>query len=191
MEATPQDSESVVGDECHIVSEKPKGPRYDADFPPDHIDSYSNLILLCRVHHKMVDDQEETFTADILRKLKANHESWVSQALASAASEDNTGTDALVKTFQKVKSAMPELIAEMRADLAGEGSEFIREFFVVSRNWVLNLRDPCFCYYFEDHDNLQGKIHVLENQGFVIDVTPGNAKKYRMTEEFVELLVSS
>lgn len=30
----------------------------------------------------MVDDQSETYTAEILRKLKANHEAWVRTSLA-------------------------------------------------------------------------------------------------------------
>ena len=86
---------------------------------------------------------------------------------------------------------MPDLVSEMRADLSREGSEFIREFFLVSKKWVMNYgRIPRFVYYYEEHDNLDGKIQVLENYGFVIDITTGNAKKYRMTEEFVELLLT-
>jgi hypothetical protein len=37
---------------------------------------------LCRVHHKMVDDQCETYTVELLRKLKSNHEAWVAKTLA-------------------------------------------------------------------------------------------------------------
>jgi hypothetical protein len=81
VDATPADDESVVGDECHIVSGKGQGPRYDPAFSPDRLDELDNLILLCRVHHKMVDDQHETYTADALRTLKANHEKWVSSTL--------------------------------------------------------------------------------------------------------------
>jgi hypothetical protein len=101
------------------------------------------------------------------------------------------GSRNIETTFQKVKKSMPELIAEMKKDLTNTGNEFMREFFIVSKRWSLNAADPCFVYYFEDHEDLQGKIHVLENQGFVMDVTPGNAKKYRMLEDFVELVVSS
>lgn len=93
--------------------------------------------------------------------------------------------------FGKVMSSMPELIAEMKADLAKPEFSLLREFFIVSRGSVLNVRDPCFIYYFDDHPNLQAKIHILENYGYVTDVTPGNAKKYRMTEEFVELVLST
>ena len=75
------DDESVVGEECHIISPRPDGPRHDPSYPPDHLDSYKNLILLCRVHHKMVDDQSDTYTADILRQKKADHQSWASAKL--------------------------------------------------------------------------------------------------------------
>ena len=81
VNATRVDPESVVGDECHIVSGKAQGPRYDPAFPVEHVDDVDNVVLFCRVHHKMVDDQVETYTVDALRQLKANHEKWVSSAL--------------------------------------------------------------------------------------------------------------
>ena len=192
MDATLQNDYSVVGDECHIVSGKPNGPRYESEFPVDVIDSYSSLILLCRVHHKIIGDQPETFTADILGQLKANHERWIADALASATLlESLSETKSIEAALLKVKSSMPELIVEIKEDLAKEGNEFIREFFIISKCWTLNAIDRCFVYYFEDHENLQGKIHILENYGFVVDVTPKNTKKYRMTEEFVNLLLTS
>ena len=192
MESTPHDDESVVGDECHIVSEEVNGPRYDANYPPSEIDSYSNLLLLCRVHHKMIDDQAETFTSEILHQLKANHENWVARALDSAIATDSLAiAHSRGVAFQEVKSLMPELLAKMKADLTREGNEFFREFWLLSKSWVMNSADPGLCYYLEDHANLQGKIHVLENHHFVIDVTSTNVKKYRMTEEFVKLLVTS
>ena len=82
IDATAADDESVVGDECHIVSGKTQGPRHDPAFPSERLDEPENLILLCRVHHKMVDDQCETHTVEILQKLKTNHETWVSSTLA-------------------------------------------------------------------------------------------------------------
>lgn len=82
INATTADDESVVGDECHIISGKGQGPRYDANFSMELIDEQENLILLCRVHHKMVDDQHETYTANVLSKLKADHEKWVRETLS-------------------------------------------------------------------------------------------------------------
>jgi hypothetical protein len=52
------------------------------------LDKYDNLILLCRVDHKIVDDQPREFTADTLRKLKKDHERWAAERFKSATSED-------------------------------------------------------------------------------------------------------
>jgi HNH endonuclease len=82
VDSTSHDDEPVVGEECHIVSGKGHGPRYDASVPENRIDDVENLILLCRVHHKMVDDQAETYTAEVLRSLKNNHEVWVASKFA-------------------------------------------------------------------------------------------------------------
>jgi hypothetical protein len=85
IDTTAESEESVVGDECHIVSGQVDGPRYDPTFPAGLIDHVSNLLLLCKVHHKMVDDQYETYTTEVLRKIKADHEHWVRLAMVAAA----------------------------------------------------------------------------------------------------------
>jgi hypothetical protein len=76
IDATTSDDESVIGEECHIVSSQANGPRYDPAFPQEQIDEYSNLIILCRIHHKMVDDQKDTYPTEILRQKKIDHECW-------------------------------------------------------------------------------------------------------------------
>ena len=84
IDATIASEASVVGDECHIVSGQPDGPRYDPTFAAELIDHVSNLLLLCKVHHKMVDDQRETYLAEVLHTIKADHEQWVRLALVAA-----------------------------------------------------------------------------------------------------------
>ncbi len=51
-------------------------------FMPDNIDEYNNIMLLCRVHHKIVDDQSETYTTDLLLQLRKSHEAWVASQLS-------------------------------------------------------------------------------------------------------------
>lgn len=65
------DPPSVFGEECHIVAHSPGGPRAAEITDPD---CYDNLILLCRKHHKQVDDQPEHFTVERLKKIKSEHE---------------------------------------------------------------------------------------------------------------------
>lgn len=79
---TSKDNEAVIGDECHIISGETNGPRHDPSYPAEKIDSYENLMLLCRGHHKMVDDQSRTFTAEILHQIKNNHEISIAEKLS-------------------------------------------------------------------------------------------------------------
>jgi hypothetical protein len=72
------DDLSVVGDEAHIIARKESFTRGDYDsLTPEQRDQYSNLILLCKVHHKQVDDQPTQFTVEKLREMKREHEEGV------------------------------------------------------------------------------------------------------------------
>jgi hypothetical protein len=82
MEATATDSESIVGDECHIVARSPDGPRA-GEIAEDSVDECSNLILLCKVDHKRVDDQQNYFHLERLRAIKTAHEVWVHTSLSA------------------------------------------------------------------------------------------------------------
>lgn len=106
VNATSAEDESVVGDECHIISPRSNGPRHDSSYPQDKLDTYENLILLCRVHHKMVDDQDETYTVDILRQTKTNHEIWVSQKLSGTS-------EAKPVRVRRVKQNIPSYLTRL------------------------------------------------------------------------------
>jgi len=67
-----QGKNTVLGEECHIIGDKPKSARYIANCVER--ETYANAILLCPIHHKMVDDNWEVYTADVLRGMKAGHE---------------------------------------------------------------------------------------------------------------------
>jgi hypothetical protein len=73
-EETETDDPSVFGEEAHIISAAPNGPR--AGDLPDH-DVYRNLILLCSKDHKRIDDQVTHYTAALLSTIKHDHESWI------------------------------------------------------------------------------------------------------------------
>ena len=73
-EGTETDDPSVLGEEAHIISAAPNGPR-TGDLP-DH-DVYGNLILLCRQDHKRIDDQVARYTVALLSTIKHDHERWI------------------------------------------------------------------------------------------------------------------
>jgi hypothetical protein len=81
LDATETDDESIIGEVCHIVANSSSGPRGDSSLPPERRDEYDNLILLCRVDHKRVDDQLNTYTVKRLKEMKATHEEWVRETL--------------------------------------------------------------------------------------------------------------
>ena len=85
IDATACDDASLIGEECHIHSGRETGPRHNSSFEINEIDAYENLLVLCRVHHKMIDDQDETYTAEILRQIKSDHEKWVQEKLAGTS----------------------------------------------------------------------------------------------------------
>jgi hypothetical protein len=70
---TPIDHDAVVGEEAHIAARSAGGPRH-GECAPDLVDSCANLILLCRVDRKKVDDQSQYYTAYLLQQVKADHE---------------------------------------------------------------------------------------------------------------------
>lgn len=127
VNATEKDSEAVVGDECHIISSRENGPRHDSSYPQDQLDSYENLILLCRIHHKTVDDQDATFTTEILRQVKSNHEVWVSEKL--------TARPIAPLKFRRIKKNIPSFL-----------------FRLTTGKQVLDLISNCYAFYMNNDE---------------------------------------
>ena len=81
MDISDTDDISVVGEEAHIVARKQDGPRGNSSMTSEHRDKYDNLILLCRIHHKVIDDHPDNYSVENLIDLKKTHENWVKQNL--------------------------------------------------------------------------------------------------------------
>lgn len=64
----------VIGEICHITANKSGGPRFEPSQTDDERNAYDNLILLCGSHHKIVDDQPDSYDVDSLLKMKMIHE---------------------------------------------------------------------------------------------------------------------
>lgn len=70
----------VTGEICHIAARSPGGPRYDPSQSDKDRNGFGNLLLLCRHHHKVVDEEPNIYSVDVLRHIKAIHESVAGRA---------------------------------------------------------------------------------------------------------------
>lgn len=73
----------LVGEVAHIVAEKGDGPRGAFELDLAARNSEKNLLLLCLAHHKVIDDDPNSYPVDRLLEIKSTHENWVSESLAS------------------------------------------------------------------------------------------------------------
>lgn len=87
MDGSIKEQTAVVGDECHIVSKSRNGPRGNYVGVVNH-DELENLTLLCKNHHKLIDDQANTYTVERLKYMKSSHETWVHETLRMAIIND-------------------------------------------------------------------------------------------------------
>ena len=63
------------GQEAHIRSRSPSGPRYDPSYSTEKVDSAENLLLLCPNHHSDVDaNTGQGFSIQDLERAKKAHE---------------------------------------------------------------------------------------------------------------------
>lgn len=108
MDATETDDESIIGQECHIVARKENGPRGVSDLTTEQRDKYNNLILMCSVHHKVIDDQPNEYTVEKLHKIKTIHEQWVKESL-QGFDEKNQKDDELYASIIEKWSTLSDL----------------------------------------------------------------------------------
>ena len=81
IESIETNDASFIGEVCHIIAKEPSGPRRTSLTQSEDLDEYFNLILLCRNHHKIVDDQPDIYTIQYLNDMKKFHEQWVKISL--------------------------------------------------------------------------------------------------------------
>lgn len=138
-----QSNYSIIGEECHIISGKKNGPRYDPSFPVEKLDSYENLILLCASDHKMIDDFSEIYTVEKLRQIKEQHEKWVSK---------NIYGEDMVPKIKLIKQKIPDYLIQINS-----GKE------------LLNITEGAHAFSY-DYDNIEKEEELRIISSFLDDV---------------------
>lgn len=73
---------SLTGEVAHIVGEQENAARGRSSLSLDDRNDPDNLMLLCREHHKIVDDDEKTYTVEQLEGIKLSHLEWLRSTLS-------------------------------------------------------------------------------------------------------------
>ena len=87
VDATTQDRDAVLGEMAHVIAHGDEGPRADPALSASQRREYGNLVLLCPTCHTLIDKQEATYSCDVLRRMKSEHEAWVDERLADQMPE--------------------------------------------------------------------------------------------------------
>jgi len=91
-----KESEKVTGRICHIKARNEGGARYDANQTSEERHGFENLVLMCPVHHDVIDSDEESYTVERLLEIKANHE----KRFQNEQESDDKMTTALIDNSQ-------------------------------------------------------------------------------------------
>ncbi|WP_306547214.1 hypothetical protein [Desulfobulbus sp.] len=92
------------------------------------------------------------------------------------------------KRFVEICEQMPDFIDEVKEALSLQPNNLVRDFFVILEWQCLNAEN---CFVFKDNgiNNYLHKVQLLVDSGYVTDITPSNAKMFRMKEQFVDALL--
>lgn len=112
-ERNEHDRNLNIGDECHIISSKSNGPRHIANYEKDY-DNYDNLILLCKNHHKTIDELWETYTSELLIAVKNNHENWIKTVIDNAKNLGKKNIPVILKRLKSGKEIV-DIVREAHA----------------------------------------------------------------------------
>ena len=169
-----------IGVAAHITAAAVGGPRYDATITPEERSAPENGIWLCQTCSRLIDVDLPSHPTEQLRE-------WKTLAEMRAYLGLRGFSVAFSRSFERLESMMPELLSEMRNDLLR--NNFTKELVILSKKWSYGGQDrPHFSYYYEEHDNLLGKLSVMKNYGAILDIKFNDIYRYEMSEDFVEYL---
>lgn len=131
----------LIGEECHIVGKDSSKPRYIDEFPKK--ETLSNRILLCRNHHKMIDDNEDIYSIDILKKMKKEHEDSIAERIKNKEIKpiviEDSEFEAEAKDVEEVtvlEIKRPTQLSNVKAKLKAEN---VKRATVLKTNQTLNI----------------------------------------------------
>lgn len=157
-----------VGEECHIVSSRPSGPRHRT---LDNYDIFENLILLCRNHHTTIDQNVIKYTENEVLKIKATHEKWVKETLDNKINEDIPAFLTRVTTGKELVDIIKDVYGykfDNDEVSTTEEAEKIGNFLEVLKDWGDNSELLDATDFAKISLDLKRDIDELEKMGFFV-----------------------
>ena len=157
---------SNIGQECHIISSRPKGPRYQPNLKD--YNNYDNIIILCANHHREIDTNVEKYPVEALRKIKKEHEFRIKTKLT----ENNKKIDVLDRVCSG--DVFGELIWGKHGRTVIKQSLDSRIIHIAMNldELIGNMMDLQYCLEITDkqafHDDLENYIKQLEDHNYSI-----------------------
>ncbi|MEQ1644452.1 MAG: hypothetical protein ABL959_13475 [Pyrinomonadaceae bacterium] len=141
-----EENNTVVGEVCHIKGLKPTAARHDLTQGEDERNAFENLILMCSIHHKVIDEDIDSYTVERLREIKAEHESRanLSTSALDAGSEFDALLDQRIRLIiehEKAKAEDPEQIEQASGPFALAKKMAEQRRFEEKRGTMLNSID--------------------------------------------------
>ena len=124
-------SGKVTGRICHIKASKPGAARYDASQSDNARNAFENLLLMCPIHHDVIDSDLESYTVERLQAIKTAVESVEGSVnnVAGAVEEQTATTGEINANLQAAVSAVGEVTESLDAIAVAvnEANGFARE----------------------------------------------------------------
>lgn len=172
---------TITGVAAHICAASPGGARYDSDMTPEQRCDITNGIWLCQTHAKLIDDDELSFPASLLREWKV-----VAEQIAALEARGFAVTKA--KPFADLEKKAPKLLAAMQRDL--ETQPLVRQFVLLpNRRVSYNASYPQFMYFENEHEYLKPIMTIMLHSEAIYDAQFNSVPRYNFTEEFVHFLI--
>lgn len=163
-----------------------RSARYQADLSSEQRADSTNGIWLCQTCAKLIDNDTIRFSRAVLESWKRAAERAATLALVQGrgAAENDS-----LRGISKAERLMPALLEEMREDLQNHPTT--REFVVLKKGWVYSSHGLYLAYYLDGHDDLEGKLQVLENLGMIREITYNNVRRFVFEDDFVDYLTGT
>lgn len=65
---------TILAEVCHIHAQSTRGPRFNPAQTDEDRHAIENIVVMCRVHHKVIDENISVYSAENLREIKRHHE---------------------------------------------------------------------------------------------------------------------